>query len=254
MNDARRPGFCPRFLLTDEAALGGEVALDSDDSRHALKVLRLRAGDCCEVVTPSGTVHSASVTSVGNRVRVLLAHEVGEKRSAGLYAVSVGIVQALARPSAVDLVIEKGTEVGASFFMLVRSAGSPGSYESRLEDRVARWRKIAREATKQSKQTLVPDIAVARSVTDGLADLAAGGVESLVLDPAAATGLPEALAGCSRRKLALWIGPEGGWAPDEIEAFRKAGVPEARLGRSVLRTETAGPVAVALARVALGDW
>lgn len=254
MDDPQRPGFCPRFLLADETASGSEVALDADDSRHALKVLRLRPGDVCEVVTPSGTVYSASVTAMGSQVRVMLAHNVGEKRPAGLYAVSVGIVQALARPSAVDLVIEKGTEVGASFFLLVQSEGSPGSYEGRLEDRVVRWRKIAREATKQSKQTLVPEIGVARSVVEALAALAADGTESIVLEPTAAMGLPEMLVGSSRRKLALWIGPEGGWSQNEIEAFRAAGIPEARLGRSVLRTETAGPVAVALARVTLGDW
>ena len=56
------------------------------------------------------------------------------------------------------------------------------------------------------------------------------------------------------RSLALWVGPEGGWTESESEQFRAAEITGVRLGRSVLRTETAGPVAVAVARLALGDW
>jgi 16S rRNA (uracil1498-N3)-methyltransferase len=55
-------------------------------------------------------------------------------------------------------------------------------------------------------------------------------------------------------KIALWIGPEGGWTTEELKTLAIAGVRAARLGRSVLRTETAGPVAVAVTRLALEDW
>jgi 16S rRNA (uracil1498-N3)-methyltransferase len=165
-------------------------------------------------------------------------------------------------------VLEKGTEVGASFFVVVPTAESSRLPEASRAHRLARWGRIALEAAKQSKQLVVPPVELADSVEQAIHHLSAQGAFSLVLDPSARETLREKLerravsgAGLSgasveapEPRIALWVGPESGWSAAELERFGEAGIEAARLGQGVLRTETAGPVAVAVSRLAMGDW
>jgi 16S rRNA (uracil1498-N3)-methyltransferase len=288
--------------------LGTEVTLSDTDSHHALRVLRLAVGDECEVVV-GAAVYAASVVAAVHPVRVKLTTRLAGAAAGARYRIQVGLVQALARPAALDYVVEKGTEVGVSFFLLVPASGSPKGSDLSREGRLTRWRRIAEEAAKQSKQVVVPEVELAGSVAEALDRLggASGGansgapggagvldgppgagpsdagaadrtpsaqspgaVLSLALDPGAAEGLAETLARrrsevsqapecvasqpVGAERVALWVGPEGGWSVAERAQFTAAGIAGVRLGRGVLRTETAGPVGVAVARLALGDW
>jgi 16S rRNA (uracil1498-N3)-methyltransferase len=183
----------------------------------------------------------------------------------------VGLVQALTRPALLDQVFEKGTEVGASFFILVPAAESTRLPESSLAGRLDRWRRIVVEAAKQSKHLNVPTVELADSVGATLEGLDARGVVSLLLQPYAPVSLrekleqmlaaraitsaaPESGVGVAASPIALWIGPESGWSCAESQQFAAAGVEAVALGQGVLRAETAGPVAVAVSRLMLGDW
>lgn len=258
------PGFRPRFFIAREAAgtpddalelCGAELPLDAEDSYHAAKVLRLRQGDECEVVV-GAAVYAATVCVPEHPVRVRLVRGLAGADAGAAYRVRVGVVQALGRPAAMEYVLEKATEVGASFFIFVPSAGSPKRSDAVIGDRLTRWRRIVREAAKQSKQSVLPELEVVASLDEAVHMAAAGGDLSLVLEPGASSALSQTLAAgsASHSRVALWIGPEGGWTSAETERFAAAGIAAVRLGRSVLRTETAGPVAVAVARLALGDW
>jgi len=263
-------GFRPRFFLglaevglSDdpcpapgrEDLSGGVLELGPGDSHHAARVLRLQPGDTCEVVL-GAAVYAATVWEAGDPIKVRLTARLDEEEAGARYRCRVGLVQALARPSLVDLVIEKGTEVGSGFFILVGADRSPRHSGRSAGERVGRWCRIALEAAKQSKQVEVPSVEAAESIDAALSLLEHRGALSLVLQPAAETGLYERLeplrVACPA--VALWVGPEGGWSAAESALFETRGVEPVRLGRSVLRTETAGPVAVAAARLALRDW
>jgi RsmE family RNA methyltransferase len=244
-------------------------------------VLRLEPGDPCEVVVsavPAGdakqagaakqaeaakqagaAVYAATVSSMGDLVTVTVGTRLGEGLAGASYRYEVGVVQALARPAVMDYVFEKGTEVGASFFLLVSTAGSPRWAATPSGDRLDRWTRIVREAAKQSKHVSVPWVLFAGSLTQAIDHVTGLHARSLVLEPGASRGIQDVF--CEPRApqppagpLALWVGPEGGWSAEETEQLRSAGLTAVRLGRSVLRTETAGPVAVAAARLLLGDW
>lgn len=266
-----RPGFRPRFFMEGEPPREGareraawaesQASLSPEDSHHARNVLRLRQNDLCEVVTPSGVAYLAAITDITDPVRVSFVTRLEGVDAGAVYQTEVGLVQALARPSLMDFAIEKATEVGAGFFLVVCAAGSAHSTSEVTEDRLVRWRRIAREAAKQSRQMRLPPVELAGSVGEALTCMMESGSAPIVLDPGAdeelchvvraviETGPPGKLP-----PIALWVGPEGGWTKAELELFAAGGVSTARLGRSVLRTETAGPVAVAVTRLALGDW
>ncbi len=249
------PGFRPRFFVDQDAAVPpAEVTLDPTDSHHAMHVLRMQVGDACEVVV-GAAVYAASVSRAEAPVKVVLTGRLQGLEAGAAYRSQVGLVQLLSRPALFDQVLEKGTEVGAAFFVFV-PAGSARLSEQARASRSARWSRIVLEAAKQSKQTAVPEVEVMESVERALGWLRDRGIASLVLDPAAEYGLREML---ERRAdpdapLALWVGPESGWSPTDREQFTVTGLGRARLGRGVLRTETAGPVAVAIARFVMGDW
>lgn len=283
--------FAPRFFVSipEERALaaGTHVRLTVEDSHHAARVLRLRLGDECEVVTEHGAVYSAHVERTQEPLEVVVAETLVGARAGAVYRHEVGLVQALARPAAVDYVLEKATEVGAGFFVLFDAVGSFG--QGRVDTaRLNRWRRIVLEASKQSKQTRVPSVELVDSAAAALRLLGGAGVLQVVLELGAVDSLGDVVArtadgsaaydtaevsanaansartgapagGVRLRpkrglRVALWIGPEGGWGAGELQLLTASGVRPARLGQSVLRTETAGPVAVAITRIALGDW
>ncbi len=233
--------------------------LDDTDARHARTVLRARIGDPCELVLSDPSVLADGVfAEVGRRVsaRVTAVREAPSQR------VRLLLVQALPQPRKVDEVIEKGTEVGFDSFLVTPAAGSPDVPLEKLKARVVRWRAIAREAAKQSKQPAVPQVRVATSLEAAVELVRAEGWVSVVLTLGEAAHLGDVLAGSvagspagsPASRWALWVGPEGGWEPEELETLLHAGVRPVGLGSRVLRTETAGPVAGALARYVLSDW
>ena len=272
-------GFRPRFFVPPGGAAGPVVTLDTDDSYHALRVLRLRPGDECEVATGAAvyaaTLLPASAGGGSKSVQLSLGGRLEGWEAGAVYRRSVALVQAFTRPTALDWSVEKSTEAGASLIVLVQAAGSPRPSGKDGGARLARLTRIAREAAKQSKQPAIPPLESAPSFAAALGRLQLLGLTSILLDPpaeqtlyglvasGAAEGGPSADAAAPRTSgvaalgsagVALWVGPESGWTEAEREGLLQAGVVTARLGRGVLRTETAGPVAVAVARLALGDW
>lgn len=286
----RRP-FRPRFFLDGpqsgldchELLIGAQagtfVRLAPEDARHARTVLRSRPGDLAEVVfEPWRLLVPAEVESVGKEVvlRLFPPEAVPPER------LFLALIQALPQPSAVDTIVEKGTEVGVDLFVFVPAEGSPALPVERLHGRLARWRRVAGEAAKQSKQLARPSIQVVASMpaaAQALEQASAGLVEldaiappalvvrSVALEPTAAESLrdvlqrglgdgPSPAAGPlgGRPLFALWVGPEGGWTAPELTWFAAADIPLARLGRRILKAETAGPVAAALVRFSGGDW
>jgi 16S rRNA (uracil1498-N3)-methyltransferase len=247
----------PRFFVDLSAPDLGPVAqglvvdLDDTDAHHACTVLRSRIGDPCELVFSNpAALADAVFAEVGRRVSV----RVTAVRQAPSQRVRLLLVQALPQPRKVDQVIEKGTEVGFDSFLVAPAAGSPDVPLEKLEARSARWRAIAGEAAKQSKQPAVPQVRVAASLEAAVELVRAEGWVSVVLTLGEAAHLGDVLAGSGESRWALWVGPEGGWEPEELETLLHAGVRPVGLGSRVLRTETAGPVAGALARYVLSDW
>jgi len=240
------------------------VELPLADAHHARTVLRARVGDMVELVFPASRVVTEGVVEA---VDPVVTVRVTAVESGSMPArLEIMLVQGLCQPRKIDEIVEKGTEVGVDSFLIVPATASPDIPVKRIEARLERWCAIAREAAKQSKQRAVPQVRVAERLHLALRLLQVEGWASIVLD----TGAPEYLKvvlegdvelshggrehGTPPARVALWVGPEGGWSDDEVKMLAQGGVRPAHLGRRVLRTETAGPVAGALTRGFLSDW
>lgn len=226
---------------------GAEVELDDRAAHRLGRVLRLRPGDAVVLFNGDGRDYAATVASVtkgGLRARVESAEAADNESSLHLT-----LAQGIARGDRMDYALQKAVELGVSAVQPlfcrrteVRLAGT------RLEKRVGHWRGVITSACEQSGRAVLPRLHEPAALDAWLADPPDG--QRLVLRPEGATG-PAGLEHADR--VCLLIGPEGGLAPEEIERARSAGFTPVRLGPRVLRTETAGPAALAVLQALWGD-
>jgi len=234
------------FLVeADDGPVGVSLPLSDADRHHAADVLRLHAGEHIVAVEPDGTtldVRLIEVTRhhVAGEVKGILPGEQGPR---------VTLVQGLAKGAKMDLVIEKAVELGVSAIVPFQSERSVVRLdESKRRARVQRWQRIALAAAKQSQRSIVPDVFDVVD-TSGLVKILDRFDHVVVLweDERSCT-FADAFKGVSgSAHVAVVIGPEGGLTTDEVAQCREIGAVTATLGSTILRTETAGIVGLALA-------
>jgi 16S rRNA (uracil1498-N3)-methyltransferase len=240
-----------RFFV--EQALGDDtVVVTGDDLHHLRDVLRLAPGDEIAVAGRDGRQGVARLTHVGRDEAV--AEVLRELPTA--FDPDVTLIQGLSRGPKMDLVMQKVTEVGVRRIAPVVMRRSvvkldPGERAGRAD----RWRKIVAEAAKQSQRATLPEVdepVESARIADALAGL------DVVLVPweeSAGCGIGDALrqAGATAAsRVGVVIGPEGGMEAAEVERLVELGAVPVTLGPTILRTETAAIVAVALVSYELG--
>jgi len=234
----------PLFLATLPVPLpaaGARVELTGDEGRHAVVVRRLQVGEIVTLSDGRGRGVRGPVVAVG---KAALAVEVVEHLSAPDPAVHWVAAQALAKGDRAELAIEMMTEMGISEILPWSSARSVVRWSGeRGEKSRARWRVTVREAAKQSRRLVVPEVGTAVS-TRQLAAAVAAAELAIVLHEEAADSL-STVALPVRGTVLLVVGPEGGITADEIDTLVGAGARLARISDGVLRTSTAGVVGLA---------
>ncbi|WP_149183178.1 16S rRNA (uracil(1498)-N(3))-methyltransferase [Streptomyces sp. TRM49041] len=243
----------PVFVVDDltAAAPGGTITLDGPEGRHAVSVRRLRVGEDVVLTDGAGRGAYGSVAAVEGKDRLDVA--VAEVREEPAPTPRITVVQALPKGDRGELAVETMTETGVDAVVPWAAARCITQWKGeRGLKALGKWRATAREAGKQSRRLRFPEIAEA-ATTKQVARLLAEADFAAVLheegaEPLASAALP--VTG----DIVLVVGPEGGVSPDELAAFAEAGAKPYRLGRSVLRTSTAGTAATALLLGRTGRW
>ena len=237
----------PPLFLLDALPDVDVVVLDGPEGRHAARVRRLGVGEVLDVTDGRGAAARCTVDAVAGDALTL---RVLSRRVVDPPQPRLVVVQALAKGDRGELAVELLTEVGVDVIVPWAAARSVTRWDGdRGERALGRWRSTAREAAKQSRRPLLPEVTALHS-TKQVAALAAGG---FVLHASATTSLgtpPLPLGG----DLVLVVGPEGGVSDEELSSFTANGAVAVRLGSEVLRTSTAGAAAVAALSVRLGRW
>lgn len=242
-----------RFFLEAPLMAEGALALSAGDLHHLRDVLRLAPGDEIVAVGTHGAaarVRLTGVTAEGVGGVVLEAVEAPR-------VPRVWLAQGLAKGEKMDLVVRMATELGCERIVpLVTSRSVVRLEASRAPARVERWQRIAAGAAKQAQLTRVPEVAPLADVASLMGVLAGAALTLVAWEDAA--GAPSVAAAIGDAALpddaavAVVVGPEGGFSADEVAVLADAGARVVSLGDTVLRTETAGVVAVALALAGRG--
>jgi 16S rRNA (uracil1498-N3)-methyltransferase len=225
------------------------LALSADQAHYLNRVLRCRQGDTLLVFNARGEEREATIESLAKRNPMLALGRALEPLPESPAAIV--LLQALVKSDAMDLIVQKATEIGVSAlsafptdFGVVRLDGE------RREQRLTHWRRIAASACEQSGRHYPPELALFDSLDQAVAALPPGAAR-IVCDPGASRPLDrELLAGGSP---ALALGPEGGFNPEELRYLESAGFAPASLGPRILRAETAAIAACTLAQWLTGD-
>ena len=228
---------------------GSSVRLQGDEARHAARVSRLAVGEDILVGDGVGTIATARAAAV-TPTEVLL--EVHDATAHALHQPEVWLVQALAKGDRDALAIQTCTELGVDRIIPWQPSRTISRWKGdKLTTGVARWQKIATEASKQSVRAWIPQVERAMTTQD-IADLGEQ-YQLLLLDPDATDAL-SAYIPPREKNLLVIVGPEGGVDAAERELFVSSGAVDLKLGRTVLRTSSAGPAALAVLNSAMGRW
>ena len=247
-------------LPGDAFAVGARIEVSGEEARHAVRVSRLRAGERIAVGDGAGTIGEGAVESVAkDRFAVVL----DDVRTAPEAAPRVVLVQALAKGDRDERAVEQATEFGVDAILpweaarsVSRWSGRGGDGSDKSSKGVEKWRRIAREAAKQSMRPRIPEVASPVTLADLAAAAADPAIAVVALHPRGGARLSERAAGGfgDAREIRLVVGPEGGFADEELDALEAAGAEILVLGETVLRTSSAGPAALAVLNTALGRW
>ncbi|MGA7474399.1 MAG: RsmE family RNA methyltransferase [Candidatus Sulfotelmatobacter sp.] len=229
-----------RRWIADEVS-GDRAALVGAHADHLVRVLRARIGESFDIATGQA-LRRGRITSV-NEDRV--EFDLGEVISAAPLA-KITLVLAIFKFDRLEWAIEKCTELGVSRIVPVISRRTDAHLAAASMKRVERWRRIARQAAEQSRRAAPPEIAAPIKLSDALNLPEA--LRVVLAESEEQTLLRDFLqAYATAGGIALAVGPEGGWAEDELQLFQQAGWISASLGNTILRAETAAIAAIAVA-------
>ncbi|NBT77910.1 MAG: 16S rRNA (uracil(1498)-N(3))-methyltransferase [Betaproteobacteria bacterium] len=268
----------PRFLLSpDQLVASARVELPAEAAHHAVRVLRLGAGAVLEIFDGAGRRATATVLST-DRDRCTVEIDAAILSSVTKSLLQITLLQGIAAADRMDWIIEKSIELGVDRVVPMMAQRSTVKLDAdRAKKRHLHWQRIAVAACMQCGQDQLPTVdspLPARTAFAEFAEFAefvhhpAGLSQRLILDPLAPDSLVQTVRSLMTDDLAtnhttnladrsswvLAVGPESGFDLDEIEAAKRAGFKPVRMGPRVLRTETAGPAAIAALQTLCGDF
>lgn len=229
--------------LPDEGAL---LSLPGDEARHLTQVLRLSLGETVLVFDGRGRQHRARIENV-NRHRVEL--RLGPPAMAAPEPVTaITLATALLKGDKFDDVVRDAAMMGARTIQpLVTARTEVPAARAGRTGRIDRWRRVALSSTKQCGRAVIARIAAPATLDEALPQLPRPWM--VLAEPAA--GGAAATPPPAPREATILVGPEGGWAPAELERLESGGAIFLRLGGRTLRADAAPLVALS---VLLHEW
>lgn len=236
-----------RFYVAEERISGDRICFTENQRNQIKNVLRLGPGETVLVFDGTGREFVAEIDRIDSsaargQITAVTVPDVEPK-------IELTLIQSLPKGERLDFVLQKCTEVGVARFVIVYSSRSiPRLEKARLLRKLERWHSIVREAAEQSGRTRLPGVEgvfpfekIASRVKDqDLAMIAWEGERQAQIQS-------ELKCRPRARKVAIAVGPEGGFSPSEVQFATNSGVVPVSLGPRILRAETAAIVGAALA-------
>lgn len=229
----------PRFFIDGTA--DGRAYIAGADALHIAKALRMRPGEALTLCDGKGTDFDGVLETVTDRqVTVRIS---ASRPSQAEPTLAVTLYQGLPKGDKMDWIIQKAVELGVTAVVPVATRRSVARLEGKADKKQERWQRIAAEAAGQCGRGMLPSVERPLSWSQALSRLS--GEPALVFYEGGGRPLRE-LVTPSTRRLSVFVGPEGGFDPEEIDAIRRQSGGVATLGPRILRCETAPLAALTL--------
>ena len=247
----------PEHLDLDDKTL----YIDGEDVKHISKVLRYGQGDEIEVCDSNGHEYICRIESVDKtRIDLSIVDEVDINRES---RIRVSLYQGVPKSTKMDIILQKLTEAGVDEIVLVNTKRSVVNIKGdKADKKFDRWERIIYEAAKQCKRGLIPKLRGILTFKEALEDMEKNDINICPYEVEKSLGIKEALQTDQVKRIlenkdevrvGIFIGPEGGFAEEENEMVKAAGIASVTMGPRIFRTETASIVATAITLYELGD-
>jgi 16S rRNA (uracil1498-N3)-methyltransferase len=239
-----------RFFIKQKSIQQQTITLSGEEHHHLSRVSRARPGEKVWLFDGEGTNYLARIKAIGkNRTELLILEKMDKDKP----KILITLAQALIKPKKFELIIQKSTELGVNAIIPVITARSVINIEGKMERKVERWRRIAREAAKQSRNSFVPTLSLPVAVDKLIKER--DDAKKLFLSESKGKYLRDILVCASKKgfqveeppsSVLILIGPEGGWTKEEEEDILNHGFEATSLGKLILRAETAAICSLSL--------
>lgn len=238
-----------RYFVPKENWRNDTIVIDGDDAHHMIRVMRMQVGD--RIICNPPDSKGAICTIVQMDADTVTAKVVEWLNRDAELPVYVTIVQGLPKGDKMDLVLQKGTELGACAFIPFQADRSVVKWDAKKEEKkLTRYAKIIKEASEQSHRTHLPVIKPAMKLRQLIEESNTYQVRLFAYEEEAKTASFQSLASVVGKlkkgdRVMICIGPEGGFSTDEVVTLKEHNFIPVRLGPRILRTETAALYALA---------
>jgi len=247
----KRKARIVRCYTHQELLENTDIVLDKRSSHHVSTVLRARVGQTLQLFNGNGHEYNATIIETGKKTRVSIQDASPGTTEA---PIPITLVQAIPRGDRMDTVLQKATELGVTEIIPVYSRHSISKLdEQRQQKKHQHWLSILISACEQSGRCVIPvlyDVTTLNNYCESVTS-AANDEYRWVLSPISDNTLKPDI---TIKAAQLLVGPESGLDEDEIDLAAQAGFTALQLGPRVLRTETAGPAAIAVIQTLFGDY
>lgn len=234
-----------RYFCSEDNINDNTVKVTGTDARHLKTILRAEVGDLISVVTENNEFN-AEIMEINKEDILCEVIETLDKNNET--KINVTLCQGIPKQTKMETIIQQNVELGVKSFipLITERTVVKLNDKDREQKKLERWRKIAKESSKQSKRNVIPEVEDIITVKELVERLKKEDAEIIVpYELEDMKNLKEVLS-IPKHNYYIIIGPEGGFHIDEIKMFKDAGAHIVTLGKRILRTETAGIVAASV--------
>lgn len=242
-----------KFFVKIDNIINDNIFIEGEDYQHATKVLRLKTGDKIQICDGEKNEYICLIQEI-NKKQIkceIIEHFINNNES----NLNITLFQGLPKAQKMELIIQKGVEIGIKEFQPILTERVVVKTEGRdLKNKLDRWNRISYEAAKQSNRGIVPRVNDILDFEEAINKLNEFDVVFVPYEKEKNKGFKKTLKEINDVKsVAIIIGPEGGFSEQEIDIFIKNNYIPITLGPRILRTETAGLVAASIILYELDD-
>ena len=234
----------PKFFFNKNDISCGQVQLFGEDEKHIKTVLRAREGEELTLCDGEGMDYQCRIASLERGVlRDILSKEVCETEP----KTKITLYQGLPKADKMELIIQKCVELGVDRIVAVSTERAIVKLDKKESKTLERWQKIAEAAAKQSGRGKIPEIGQqVLKFKEAVAEAKELDGAIIPYEKEQETGIRQFVQGFRGESIGVFIGPEGGFAEEEIALAQENGITPITLGKRILRTETAGMTTAAI--------
>jgi len=225
------------------------ATITGEEAQHISRVLRMKKGDEVTLCDGEGNFYEAVLIDFSEKV--VTAEILSSRRAETEPEVQITVFQGVPKNPKLETIIQKLTEIGAVRLVPVDTKRAVAKLDK--ENKVDRLRKIAREAAKQSKRGIVPEVLSPVSFKEAVKMATEADLALIPYEEEREVSLKKALSGKTPKTVSVMIGPEGGFDSEEVKLAMDSGIASVTLGKRILRTETAPLVVCSAILYELGE-